>query len=145
MLLNVCRHKGMQVCRAETGTASHFRCPYHAWTYGSDGRLVGVPFHEEAYGGAAGFDKAAHSLLSPPHVASYRGLVFANLDPEALPLEGALGDFVSFSTSTPPSDGASSCVVRRVAHACNCKTAPRTSPAPYHTRTPRGVVSSIVP
>ncbi len=96
MLLNVCRHKGMQVCRAETGNASHFRCPYHAWTYRSDGRLVGVPFHEEAYGGAAGFDKAAHSLLSPPHVASYRGLVFANLDPDAVPLEDALGDFRFF-------------------------------------------------
>ena len=90
------RHKGMQVCRAETGNASHFRCPYHAWTYRSDGRLVGVPFHEEAYGGTAGFDKAAHSLLSPPRVASYRGLVFANLDPDAVPLEDALGDFRFF-------------------------------------------------
>jgi phenylpropionate dioxygenase-like ring-hydroxylating dioxygenase large terminal subunit len=96
VVLNMCRHKGMQICRAETGNASHFRCPYHAWTYRNDGRLVGVPFHQEAYDGDAGFDKAAHPLLSPPHVASYRGLVFANLDPAALPLEDALGDFRFF-------------------------------------------------
>ena len=96
VLLNMCRHKGMQICRAEAGNTSHFRCPYHAWTYRNDGRLVGVPFHQEAYGGDAGFDKAAHPLLSPPHVASYRGLVFANLDPAAEPLDVALGDLRFF-------------------------------------------------
>ena len=95
-VLNMCRHKGMQICRAEAGKASHFRCPYHAWTYRNDGRLVGVPFHEEAYGGADGLDKAAHSLLSAPHVATYRGLVFANLDPDAMPLDEALGEFRFF-------------------------------------------------
>jgi len=96
VLLNMCRHKGMQVCRAEAGSASTFRCPYHAWTYRNDGRLAGVPFHQEAYGGDAHLDKAAHGLLRPPHVASYRGLIFANLDPAAIPLEDALGDFRFF-------------------------------------------------
>ena len=96
VLLNMCRHRGMQVCRAEAGHAATFRCPYHAWTYRNDGRLVGVPFHAEAYGGDAGLDKATHGLVTPPHVASYRGLVFANLDPQAAPLEDALGDFRFF-------------------------------------------------
>src|SRR6516225_5836107 len=50
VLFNMCLHRGMQVCRAEMGNASHFRCPYHAWTYRNDGRLVGLPFHAEAYG-----------------------------------------------------------------------------------------------
>src|SRR5436190_5882957 len=40
VLLNMCRHKGMQVCRAEAGSTTHFRCPYHAWTYRRDGRLA---------------------------------------------------------------------------------------------------------
>jgi phthalate 3,4-dioxygenase subunit alpha len=96
VLLNMCRHKGMQVCRAEAGSTNHFRCPYHAWTYRTDGRLAGVPFHAEAYGGDAQLDKGEHSLLRPPHVSSYRGLVFANLDPGAIPLEDALGDFRFF-------------------------------------------------
>ncbi|MFK4985568.1 Rieske 2Fe-2S domain-containing protein, partial [Klebsiella pneumoniae] len=30
---NMCLHRGMQVCRAEMGNASHFRCPYHGWSY----------------------------------------------------------------------------------------------------------------
>ena len=51
VMFNMCLHRGMQVCRAEMGNASHFRCPYHAWTYRNDGRLVGLPFHAEAYGG----------------------------------------------------------------------------------------------
>ncbi|WP_201359638.1 Rieske 2Fe-2S domain-containing protein, partial [Mycobacterium paraintracellulare] len=35
---NMCLHRGMQVCRAEMGNASHFRCPYHGWSYRNDGR-----------------------------------------------------------------------------------------------------------
>ncbi|MPY93124.1 MAG: Rieske 2Fe-2S domain-containing protein [Acidimicrobiia bacterium] len=92
VLLNMCRHRGMQVCRAEAGNASHFRCPYHAWTYRSDGRLVGVPFHADAYGGDAGLDRAASGLVSAPRVDTFRGLVFASLDPGAAPLAEHLGD-----------------------------------------------------
>jgi phenylpropionate dioxygenase-like ring-hydroxylating dioxygenase large terminal subunit len=90
VLLNMCRHRGMQVCRAEAGHASNFRCPYHAWTYATDGRLVGVPFHTEAYGGDAGLDRAANGLVPAPRVDTYRGLVFASLDPGAPPLRDHL-------------------------------------------------------
>ena len=40
-LLNVCRHRGSRVCVARSGTAvgGGFTCPYHAWSYGLDGRL----------------------------------------------------------------------------------------------------------
>src|SRR5262245_21756456 len=31
VMLNVCAHRGMQVCRAEYGNAESFRCPYHGW------------------------------------------------------------------------------------------------------------------
>ena len=55
VMFNMCLHRGMQVCRAEMGNASHFRCPYHAWTYRNDGRLAGLPFHGAAYGGEGGF------------------------------------------------------------------------------------------
>lgn len=47
VLFNMCLHRGMQVCRSEAGNASHFRCPYHAWTYKNSGDLVGVPFHAD--------------------------------------------------------------------------------------------------
>lgn len=40
---NVCRHRGMRVCTAETGSRRNFQCGYHAWTYDLDGRLVAAP------------------------------------------------------------------------------------------------------
>ncbi len=42
--LNLCRHRGTRICSEERGTfARTIQCPYHAWTYGLDGKLVGVP------------------------------------------------------------------------------------------------------
>ena len=91
-LFNMCLHRGMQVCRAEMGNASNFRCPYHGWTYRNDGRLTGLPFHREAYGGDEGFAKD-QTLLPAPNFASYNGLLFISLDRNAEPLEDFLGDF----------------------------------------------------
>ncbi|MCV7196872.1 aromatic ring-hydroxylating dioxygenase subunit alpha [Mycobacterium angelicum] len=89
---NMCLHRGMQVCRAEMGNASNFRCPYHGWTYRNDGRLTGLPFHRDAYGGDEGFTKG-QTLLPAPSLGNYNGLIFINLDPNAEPLADFLGDF----------------------------------------------------
>src|SRR5262249_17383193 len=50
--LNVCRHRGNRLCRADAGNAATFTCAYHGWTYKNDGRLLGVPFLKEPYRGA---------------------------------------------------------------------------------------------
>lgn len=92
-LFNMCLHRGMQVCRAEMGNASHFRCPYHGWSYRNDGRIVGLPFHKEAFGGEEGFRKKGQTLLPAPSLATYNGLIFISMDPDAEPLEDFLGDF----------------------------------------------------
>jgi nitrite reductase/ring-hydroxylating ferredoxin subunit len=83
---NMCLHRGMQVCRAEMGNASHFRCPYHGWSYRNDGRLAGLPFHQDAYGGEAGFRRKDQRLLPAPKLDTYNGLIFVCLDPAAEPL-----------------------------------------------------------
>jgi phenylpropionate dioxygenase-like ring-hydroxylating dioxygenase large terminal subunit len=90
---NMCLHRGMQVCRAEMGNASHFRCPYHGWSYRNDGRIVGLPFHKDAYGGEDGFRRKGQRLLPAPGLATYNGMIFVTLDPDAPPLEEFLGDF----------------------------------------------------
>ncbi|MGY1782950.1 aromatic ring-hydroxylating oxygenase subunit alpha [Geodermatophilus sp. SYSU D01036] len=42
--LNVCRHRGAQICTEESGTVRRaFQCPYHAWTYDLEGKLVAAP------------------------------------------------------------------------------------------------------
>jgi phenylpropionate dioxygenase-like ring-hydroxylating dioxygenase large terminal subunit len=43
VLLNTCRHRGNALCRAELGNTRAFVCSYHGWTYGLDGKLIGIP------------------------------------------------------------------------------------------------------
>lgn len=89
VLFNSCRHRGSKVCRSEKGNSSHFRCPYHGWTYTTSGDLVGVPQQRNAY---QHLDTADHGLHEAPHVESYHGLVFAALDSDVPSLEAYLGD-----------------------------------------------------
>jgi nitrite reductase/ring-hydroxylating ferredoxin subunit len=48
--LNACAHRGTQLCNATRGNTSHFRCPYHGWTYNTRGQLRGVPMLRKVYG-----------------------------------------------------------------------------------------------
>lgn len=88
--LNVCRHRGNRLCRADDGNAASFSCAYHGWTYANDGRLTGVPYHKEAYHGALNRDR--WGLVPVAQLDSYKGLYFATFDPEAAPLLDYLGE-----------------------------------------------------
>lgn len=88
-MANSCRHRGMQLCRTEMGNTSHFRCPYHGWTYKNTGTLAGVPAREFY---RAEPDKTQWSLTPVPRVDNYNGLIFGCLDAEAPPLADYLGD-----------------------------------------------------
>lgn len=87
---NQCRHRGMQVCRSEAGTANNFRCPYHGWTYRNTGQLTGVPVEKQAYGDR--LDKAALGLHQVPQIGTYNGMIFGCLDPDQVSLDDWLGD-----------------------------------------------------
>ena len=89
-LLNVCRHRGNRVCRADTGNASAFVCSYHGWTYGNDGKLIAVPSLKEAYYDE--LDMSKWGLVSVAQLDSYKGLVFATFDATAPPLLDYLGE-----------------------------------------------------
>ena len=52
VFLNSCRHRGMKICRYENGNTSLFVCPYHSWSYTTDGKLQGVPLYRALYGKA---------------------------------------------------------------------------------------------
>ncbi len=82
---NVCRHRGTQICAETPGQlARSIQCPYHAWTYGLDGRLLGAPNMQEV----AGFDKADYPLLSAA-VAEWEGFIFVNLSASPQRFEAA--------------------------------------------------------
>ncbi len=77
---NVCRHRGTRLCTRESGRFGEtIQCPYHAWTYRTDGRLIGAPH----MGDVDGFDKRDYPLHSVA-VGEWEGFLFVNLarDPE---------------------------------------------------------------
>src|SRR3984893_8273811 len=71
---NVCRHRGTRLKEDACGHASAIQCPYHAWTYGLDGKLIGAPHMDDV----PGFDKADYSLHAV-NLALWEGFIFVNL------------------------------------------------------------------
>jgi phenylpropionate dioxygenase-like ring-hydroxylating dioxygenase large terminal subunit len=86
---NTCRHRGAPVVRDEAGRTGPLRCQFHSWTYGLDGRLIGVPDEHDF----ACLDTAKRGLL-PIRLEIWGGLLFINETPEAEPLLDFLGPLV---------------------------------------------------
>ena len=88
-LVNACEHRGATLTRVSKGNQSTFTCPFHAWCYKSDGRLLKVKAPSEY---CKDFDKESRGLKQG-RIASYRGFVFVSLDIHATDtLEEFLGD-----------------------------------------------------
>lgn len=88
--INRCPHRGAALCRETGGNARAFICPYHGWSFDLAGNLLGITDRNVAGGYADDFD-APKGLFELPHCATYRGFVFGNLNPNALPLLDFLG------------------------------------------------------
>jgi choline monooxygenase len=84
--LNVCRHRGTVVCD-EPGRRATLQCPYHAWTYGLDGRLLSAP--RLAREGGEDLEELA---LVPLRLEAWGPFLFVNPDAGAAPLGEVLGD-----------------------------------------------------
>lgn len=86
---NLCRHRGTRVALATEGKGAHsFICPYHAWSYDLNGRLIGA-LHMK---GQEDFDRKEYGL-HPVRVDTWGGFIWANLEPEGPDLRTALGPF----------------------------------------------------
>ena len=81
---NVCRHRGSRVVDGTGGCAKVLTCPYHAWSYARDGRLVGV-MHRHEYPGL----QPETLGLKPVALESWRGFLFVRLE-EGLPSVGEM-------------------------------------------------------
>jgi phenylpropionate dioxygenase-like ring-hydroxylating dioxygenase large terminal subunit len=73
---NVCRHRGSRIMDGASGCAKRLVCPYHAWTYGLDGRLVGVP-NRKSYPQL----EMADDGLVPVEQEIWHGFLFVRLVP----------------------------------------------------------------
>jgi phenylpropionate dioxygenase-like ring-hydroxylating dioxygenase large terminal subunit len=83
-LHNRCSHRGAEVCLAASGNARNFVCPYHAWTYRTDGSLASVPLQDAYKGTLPGLEPLAR-------LASYRGFLFGSHAKDGEDLETFLG------------------------------------------------------
>ncbi len=88
VLLNSCSHRGSTVCELPSGNTKSFRCPYHSWTYKTNGDLALLPSRDRF---GADFDLADYGLTRVARVASYRGFMFASLAEDGPDLDEHLG------------------------------------------------------
>src|SRR6266542_3047390 len=94
---NVCRHRGARLIENTNGQLSAaIQCPYHAWTYGLDGRLLGAPHMDDV----PGFNKTDYSL-HPVNVDVWEGFIFVNLAEAST----QRGGYISLKEWFAPLDG----------------------------------------
>ncbi len=86
---NLCLHRGVEIVSG-SGSAKFFSCPYHAWTYDLDGRLVGASFMRES----REFD-AAGCRLKTLGLGEWGGWLFVNLSADAPPFAEAASEFTA--------------------------------------------------
>ncbi|HEX2567166.1 MAG TPA: aromatic ring-hydroxylating dioxygenase subunit alpha [Burkholderiales bacterium] len=87
VLVNRCAHRGAMVCAEGRGNTDRFVCPYHGWSYDTEGTLRAVPFSS----GYAKDKLQELGLRRVARVASYRGFIFASLSASGPALEEFLG------------------------------------------------------
>ena len=83
---NVCQHRGHKLVEG-TGNKSRVTCPYHAWTYDLQGKLIGAPNAQSV----PGFD-AAKICVPEIRLEEYLGFVFVNLDPNCKSMDQCYPD-----------------------------------------------------
>jgi len=96
VLYNRCAHRGVQVVHDGCGhTGKFFRCPYHAWTYKTDGSLLSIPL-KKGYDFAE-FDacEAKRGMTAVGAVTVYRDFVFCRLNTEGVGFEAFFGESLS--------------------------------------------------
>ena len=87
--INSCSHRGLPVCRADSGNAKRFVCPYHNWSYTVEGELAAIPQESEV---SQKPDKSRLGLKPVPRLDSWHGMIFGSFDESIEPLEDYLGD-----------------------------------------------------
>jgi phenylpropionate dioxygenase-like ring-hydroxylating dioxygenase large terminal subunit len=125
---NHCRHRGSALVDGE-GNCRAFKCPYHSWVYGLDGRLLGAPEMQQT----EGFDPAQYGLI-PVKLETWGGFLFVNFDPESQSLREFLGDLPERCASYHLEDFV--CTRRKTFElACNWKLFAENAMEEYHIAT----------
>ncbi|OAE60783.1 oxidoreductase [Achromobacter mucicolens] len=96
VLHNRCPHKGTMVAGDACGnTGKFFRCPYHAWTFKTDGSLLSIPLKKGYENTGLENCEASQGMAAVKDVRNHRGFVFCRLNPEGQSFEEFFGDSLS--------------------------------------------------
>lgn len=96
VLHNRCPHKGTRITSETCGnTGKFFRCPYHAWSFKTDGSLLAIPLKKGYENTGFEQSQAASGMAPVRHVRNYRGFVFAKINDGGLDFEAFFGDSLS--------------------------------------------------
>ena len=96
VLMNRCTHKGSRLVSAPCGnTGKFFRCPYHAWTFKTDGSLLSIPLKNGYEGTQLQACEAARGLVPVAGVRSHRGFIFVKINDAGPSFEDYFGDSLS--------------------------------------------------
>lgn len=90
VFLNSCRHRGMKVVQYDHGNTQLFTCPYHSWSFTTEGKLFGVPQYKGLYEDC--LDKEDWSLIEVAKLENYKGTIWATWDKDAPDFLTYLGD-----------------------------------------------------
>jgi phenylpropionate dioxygenase-like ring-hydroxylating dioxygenase large terminal subunit len=93
--LNMCTHRGVKLVK-ECGHYARLTCPFHGWTFNSEGKLIGAPRREAFDAGLM----ENRDLVRVP-VGEWRGMIFIKAQPgdEEIDVEGYLGSFAETMAS----------------------------------------------
>ena len=96
VLHNRCPHKGTMVAGDACGnTGKFFRCPYHAWTFKTDGSLLSIPLKKGYENTGLENCEASQGMAAVKDVQNHRGFVFCRLNPQGQSFEEFFGDSLS--------------------------------------------------
>ncbi len=84
---NQCAHRGVEVAEG-SGNTKRFKCPYHAWTYDLQGKLIGAPFMRDI----PDFD-ISHCRLKPVKIGVWAGWIFISFNRDVEPLDSFMAFF----------------------------------------------------
>ena len=96
VLHNRCPHKGTRITTETCGnTGKFFRCPYHAWSFKTDGSLLAIPLRKGYENTGVETSHAGAGMSPVRHVRNYRGFVFAKLTDHGADFDAFFGESLS--------------------------------------------------
>jgi len=95
-MMNRCAHKGSRLVSAPSGnTGKHFRCPYYAWTFKTDGSLLAIPLRNAYENTRLNECESGRGLTGLTHLRTYRGFIFLKINDAGPDFETYFGDSLS--------------------------------------------------